>query len=71
MDVSNLIIYFNLNKAILLLRCLHELLLEYSFLVPVLLVIVHSSINGTRHSRMSRNSIQFVFVMVPYTVLGV
>ncbi len=28
MDINNLIIYLILNKTILLLRCLHELLLE-------------------------------------------
>ncbi len=48
MDISNLIIYLILNKTILLLRYLHELLLEYSFHDPVLHVIVHRSINGTR-----------------------
>ncbi len=34
MDISNLIIYFILNKTILWLRCLHELLLEYSQQAP-------------------------------------
>ncbi len=53
MDISNLIIYLILNKTILCLRCLHELLLEQSFHVPVLHVIRHRSINGMRHNGMA------------------
>ncbi len=59
MDISNLIIYLILNKTILWIWCLHELLLEYSFHVAVLHVIVHRSINGTRHySTSTRNAIR-------------
>jgi len=49
MDSSNLLIDLILNKTIFWLRCLHQLFLEYSFHVPVLHVIEHGSMNGTRH----------------------
>ncbi len=39
--ISNQIIFHILNKKILWLMCLYELLLEYSFHVPALHVIVH------------------------------
>ncbi len=59
MDISDLIIYLFLNKTTLWLRCLHELLLEYSIHVPVLHVIVHRSINGTSlHHHVTPSDVQ-------------
>ncbi len=39
MDISNLIIYSILNKTILWLRCLDELILVYSFHVPMFICL--------------------------------
>ncbi len=45
MDISGVMIYFILNKT-----CLDELILEYSFHVPVFHVIVNRWISGARHT---------------------